>query len=49
MIHSPRALWHQLQRFLPAVFIVAFSALLIILQAGAEGGSSLMRCRPVAG
>src|SRR5436309_916260 len=24
MIHSPRALWHQRQRFLPAVLVVAF-------------------------
>lgn len=34
MIHSPAALWHKRQRFFPAVLAVAFSALLIVLQAG---------------
>ena len=47
MIHSPRALWHQRQRFLPAVLVVAFSALLIILQAGLLLGFFSLKSIPV--
>jgi putative ABC transport system permease protein len=47
MIHSPRALWHQRQRFLPAVLVVAFSALLIILQAGLLLGFFSLKSIPI--
>jgi putative ABC transport system permease protein len=47
MIHSPRALWHQRQRFLPAVLVVACSALLIILQAGLLVGFFSLKSIPV--
>src|SRR5438105_14563497 len=47
MIHSPRALWHQRQRFLPAVLAVAFSALLIILQAGLLLGFFSLKSVPI--
>jgi putative ABC transport system permease protein len=47
MLHSPRALWHQRQRFLPAVLVVAFSALLIILQAGLLLGFFSLKSIPI--
>lgn len=47
MIHSPAALWHERQRFLPAVLAVAFSALLIVLQAGLLLGFFSLKSIPV--
>jgi putative ABC transport system permease protein len=47
VIHSPAALWHERQRFLPAVLAVAFSALLIILQAGLLLGFFSLKSIPI--
>ena len=47
MIHSPAALWHERQRFLPAVLAVAFSAMLIILQAGLLFGFFALKSIPI--
>ncbi len=47
MIHSPAALWHERQRFLPAVLAVAFSALLIVLQAGLLLGFFSLKSVPI--
>src|SRR5215831_9612358 len=47
MIHSPAALWHERQRFFPAVLAVAFSALLIVLQAGLLLGFFSLKSVPI--
>jgi putative ABC transport system permease protein len=47
VIHSPAALWHERQRFFPAVLAVAFSALLIILQAGLLLGFFALKSIPI--
>jgi putative ABC transport system permease protein len=47
MIHSPGALWHERQRFFPAVLAVAFSALLIVLQAGLLLGFFSLKSIPI--
>jgi putative ABC transport system permease protein len=47
VIHSPAALWHERQRFFPAVLAVAFSALLIILQAGLLLGFFALKAIPI--
>jgi putative ABC transport system permease protein len=47
MIHGPAALWHERQRFFPAVLAVAFSALLIVLQAGLLLGFFSLKSVPI--
>jgi putative ABC transport system permease protein len=47
MIHAPAALWHERQRFFPAVLAVAFSALLIVLQAGLLLGFFSLKSVPI--
>jgi putative ABC transport system permease protein len=47
MIHSPAALWHERQRFFPAVLAVAFSALLIVLQSGLLLGFFSLKSVPI--
>jgi putative ABC transport system permease protein len=47
MIHSPAALWHERQRFAPAVLAVAFSALLIVLQSGLLLGFFSLKSIPI--
>ncbi len=47
MIDSPAALWHERQRFLPAMLAVAFSALLIVLQAGLLLGFFSLKSIPI--
>src|SRR5262245_18776936 len=47
MIHAPAALWHERQRFFPAVLAVAFSALLIVLQSGLLLGFFSLKSIPI--